>query len=549
MKIFTTLLLATLFLSACGGSDTIENKEDKNAPLPPPKVEESQKAKQNHLYQPPVIMEEYDSFYEYKAYGMNEAPRERLNTEEYDKIDENEFLDVLSNPQSTFSIDVDGASYSNARRFISNGEMPPIDAVRVEEFINYFTYDYENQSSEHPFSIHTEVSNCPWNPASKLLHIGLQGIRIATENLPNSNLVFLLDVSGSMNSPSKLPLLKSSFKLLLDNLTKKDRIAIVVYAGAAGLVLPSTSCSNKEEILEALNKLESGGSTAGGAGIELAYKIAKENFISEGNNRIILATDGDFNVGTSSNSELERLVEEKRKTGVYLSVLGFGSGNYKDSKMEKLADQGNGNYYYIDSMFEAKKVLVNEMGGTLLTIAKDVKIQIEFNPAKVSQYRLIGYENRALANKDFNDDKKDAGELGSGHSVTALYEIIPANPDKSGKKNMKYKYITTKISDEAYSIPELGAVRFRYKNPSDSTSNLIEQAILDSSIEFEKTSNDFRFAASVAEFALLLRDSPFKYEANFEQVLSIAKDAKGEDKESYRSDFIKLVEITKAIGK
>jgi len=549
MKIFTTLLLATLFLSACGGSDTIENKEDKNAPLPPPKVEESQKAKQNHLYQPPVIMEEYDSFYEYKAYGMNEAPRERLNTEEYDKIDENEFLDVLSNPQSTFSIDVDGASYSNARRFISNGEMPPIDAVRVEEFINYFTYDYENQSSEHPFSIHTEVSNCPWNPASKLLHIGLQGKRIATENLPNSNLVFLLDVSGSMNSPSKLPLLKSSFKLLLDNLTKKDRIAIVVYAGAAGLVLPSTSCSNKEEILEALNKLESGGSTAGGAGIELAYKIAKENFISEGNNRIILATDGDFNVGTSSNSELERLVEEKRKTGVYLSVLGFGSGNYKDSKMEKLADQGNGNYYYIDSMFEAKKVLVNEMGGTLLTIAKDVKIQIEFNPAKVSQYRLIGYENRALANKDFNDDKKDAGELGSGHSVTALYEIIPANPDKSGKKNMKYKYITTKISDEAYSIPELGAVRFRYKNPSDSTSNLIEQAILDSSIEFEKTSNDFRFAASVAEFALLLRDSPFKYEANFEQVLSIAKDAKGEDKESYRSDFIKLVEITKAIGK
>jgi len=438
MKIFTTLLLATLFLSACGGSDTIENKEDKNAPLPPPKVEESQKAKQNHLYQPPVIMEEYDSFYEYKAYGMNEAPRERLNTEEYDKIDENEFLDVLSNPQSTFSIDVDGASYSNARRFISNGEMPPIDAVRVEEFINYFTYDYENQSSEHPFSIHTEVSNCPWNPASKLLHIGLQGKRIATENLPNSNLVFLLDVSGSMNSPSKLPLLKSSFKLLLDNLTKKDRIAIVVYAGAAGLVLPSTSCSNKEEILEALNKLESGGSTAGGAGIELAYKIAKENFISEGNNRIILATDGDFNVGTSSNSELERLVEEKRKTGVYLSVLGFGSGNYKDSKMEKLADQGNGNYYYIDSMFEAKKVLVNEMGGTLLTIAKDVKIQIEFNPAKVSQYRLIGYENRALANKDFNDDKKDAGELGSGHSVTALYEIIPANPDKSGKKNMKY---------------------------------------------------------------------------------------------------------------
>mgnify|MGYP000855846420 FL=1 len=545
MKISTIILISTLFLSSCGGSKTIDKEKEMIPPIPTPiSKEESQKAKANQA----KMVESY-SFSEYMYTGKNDAPKEKLNTEEYDKINENEFLEVLSNPQSTFSIDVDGASYSNARRFISQGKLPPIDAVRIEEFINYFSYDYPNPSSEHPFSIHTEVSNNPWNPASKLLHIGLQGNRIATENLPNSNLVFLLDVSGSMNSPSKLPLLKSSFKLLVDNLSKKDRIAIVVYAGAAGLVLPSTSCDNKEDILEALNKLESGGTTAGGAGIELAYKIANENFISEGNNRIILATDGDFNVGTSSNAELERLVEAKRETGIYLSVLGFGSGNYKDSKMEKLADQGNGNYYYIDSMFEAKKVLVNEMGGTLLTIAKDVKIQIEFNPAKVAQYRLIGYENRALANKDFDDDKKDAGELGSGHSVTALYEIIPANPDNSGKKNMKYKYITTKISDEAFSIPELGAIRFRYKNPSDTTSNLIEQGILDSNIEFKNTSNDFRFAASVAEFALLLRDSPFKYEANYEQVLNIAKEAKGDDKEAYRSDFIKLVEIAKSIAK
>jgi Ca-activated chloride channel family protein len=440
---------------------------------------------------------------------------------------------------------VDGASFSNARRFISNGQLPPKDAVRLEEFINYFSYDYPEPAGEHPFSIYTEYSNCPWNKQAKLLHIGIKGKSLHTENLPPSNLVFLLDVSGSMEAQDKLPLLKSSFKLLLENLNEQDRIAIVVYAGAAGLVLPSTSCDHKDKILSAIQQLSAGGSTAGGEGINLAYKIAKENFIENGNNRIILATDGDFNVGTSSDAELVRLIEEKRETGIFLSVLGFGTGNYKDSKMEKLANNGNGNYYYIDNLFEAKKVLVNEMGGTLNTIAKDVKIQIEFNPAKVYQYRLIGYENRLLNEEDFDDDTKDAGELGAGHSVTALYEIIENTGQGKNSTDDDYKYQQTTVKDNAKSSKELASIQFRYKKPEAEKSILISHSILDKAIPLNNSTDNYRFSAAVAEFGLLLRDSRFKASSNFDHVIEMAQSARGEDSEGYRAEFIKIVTTAK----
>lgn len=515
MKTFLKIIVIFIFFAGC------TNKS----------VEQEEKV----LYSTPAI----------ESIVLKEVQQAPPNTEEYNKIDENEFLEVLKNPLSTFSIDVDAASYSNSRRFISQGQLPPIDAVRIEEFINYFNYDYKEPEGKHPFSINTEISTCPWNNKSKLLHIGIQGKKIPTENIPKNNLIFLIDVSGSMADADKLPLLQSSFRLLVDQLGKKDKIAIVVYAGNAGLVLPSTTCDKKEEIMQAINNLEAGGSTAGGEGIELAYKIAEENFDKTGNNRIILATDGDFNVGVSSDSDLLRLIEKKRQTGIYLSVIGFGTGNYKDAKMEQLADQGNGNFYYLDNIFEAKKVLVTEMGGTLLTIAKDVKIQIEFNPAKVSKYRLVGYENRMLKSEDFENDAKDAGELGAGHSVTALYEIITNDQTKGGKKGVDYKYQSTKITPEAYSNAEIATVRFRYKNPKDTASILIEEPILDQNTKVNKTSNDFRFSAAVAEFGLLLRDSKFKGNSTYETVLGLANGSKGEDSEGYRSEFIKLVNVAK----
>ncbi len=472
-----------------------------------------------------------------------------FNTEEYDRIYENPFLDALQNPQSTFAIDVDGASYTNTRRFLNEGKMPPKDAVRIEEFINYFTYDYPDPTGEHPFATYTEVADCPWNADHKLLHVGIQGKRLNTEELPNNNLVFLLDVSGSMDYPDKLPLLKSAFQLLVDQLDENDRIAIVVYAGAAGQVLPSTTGDQKETILAAINNLEAGGSTAGAAGIQLAYQIAEEHFIEDGNNRIILATDGDFNVGTSSDAELTRLIEEKRESGIYLSALGFGTGNYKDAKMEKIANNGNGNFYYIDQILEAKKVLVNEMGGTLLTIAKDVKIQLEFNPAKVAQYRLIGYENRLLRNEDFADDTKDAGELGAGHSVTALYEIVPREPGEEITSSTKYTYQTTSIAPEAYASKDMATLRFRYKPPQDTTSQLIEQTILDEQTSLNSATSDFRFAAAVAEFGLLLRDSDHKKNASYEQVLSLGQAARGDDREGYRASFLELVGQVQKLAK
>ncbi len=470
-----------------------------------------------------------------------EHPVVTHNTEEYDKIDDNTFRTAQSNPLSTFSIDVDAASYSNARRFINQGSLPYKDAVRIEEFVNYFDYDYQNPTGEHPFSIHTEVSVAPWNRQHKLVHIGLQGKKPDYDHLQASNLVFLIDVSGSMRASNKLGLLKSSFKLLLRNLSERDRVAIVTYAGAAGLALPSTPASDKERILAALDNLQAGGSTAGGAGIQLAYEVAQQNFLEDGNNRVILATDGDFNVGTSSTSELVRMIEDKRDAGIYLTICGFGMGNYKDGRMESLSNSGNGNYFYIDSISEANKVFVKEMRATLFTIARDVKIQIEFNPAKVLAYRLIGYENRLLKSEDFSDDKKDAGELGAGHTVTALYEIIPAGVESAFVKDIdKLKYQTSQVTAGADS-DELMTVKLRYKRPDEDSSRLLTQTLKDESRSLRRTTDDFRFAAAVAEFGMLLRDSEFRGNASYADVLELAGGAKGKDEEGYRSEFMQLV--------
>lgn len=465
-----------------------------------------------------------------------------FNTEEYDRIYENPFLEVIKNPLSTFSIDVDTASYANVRRFIKSNSVPPKDAVRIEEMINYFTYDYPQPEGKDPFSINVNISECPWKSENKLVHIGLQGKKIDVSKLPPSNIVFLIDTSGSMSDENKLPLLKEAFKLLVNQMRENDKVSIVTYAGSAGVVLEPTSGDKKEKIIEALDRLESGGSTAGGEGIELAYKVAEENLKSNGNNRVILATDGDFNVGPSSDGELVRMIEEKRKKGVFLSVLGFGMGNYKDSKMEQLADKGNGNYGYIDNISEAKKVFVKQMGGTLFTIAKDVKLQLEFNPAKVQSYRLIGYENRVMRNEDFNDDKKDAGELGSGHSVTALYEVVPS---KGNEKSDELKYQDVKIKPESKISDELVTVKFRYKAPNEDTSKLIVKSFKDKNISFEKADKNLKFASSVASFGLILRESEYKGNLNLDKVLKMAKESKGDDNEGYRSEFIDLVKSYK----
>ncbi len=462
--------------------------------------------------------------------------------ESYEEIVENKFEHVTFSPLSTFSIDVDKAAYSNVRRFLNNGQTVPADAVKIEEMINYFNYEYTQPTGEHPFSIQTELASSPWNTETKIVKIGLQGKKIANDKIPASNLVFLIDVSGSMGPSNKLPMLKSAFKLLVKQLRNKDKISIVVYAGAAGVVLKPTSGDDKSKILEALNNLEAGGSTAGGEGIELAYKIAQKNFIKNGNNRIILATDGDFNVGASGDKSMEELIVEKRKTGVFLTVLGFGMGNYKDSKLETLADKGNGNHAYIDTMQEAKRVLGTEFGGTLYTIAKDVKIQVEFNPKKVKAYRLIGYENRMLEDEDFIDDKKDAGELGSNHSVTALYEVIPVGVQTKFITDFDALKYTSNISNTKFN-DELLTVKFRYKKPTENKSIEMVHVLKDSKTSFTNTSNDFRFSTAVALFGMKLRKSKYAQKMNFEAIASIARNAKGNDKNGYRSEFIRLVEM------
>jgi len=417
--------------------------------------------------------------------------------------------------------------------------------------VNYFKYEYPQPAGKDPFSINTEISDAPWNKDHKLVMIGLQGKKIPMENLPASNLVFLIDVSGSMQGPERLGLVKASMKMLVEQLREQDKVAIVVYAGAAGLVLPSTSGEEKETILEAIEKLEAGGSTAGGAGIKLAYKTARNYFIKGGNNRVILCTDGDFNVGASSDQDMETLIETERKSGVFLTILGYGMGNYQDAKMQKLADKGNGNHAYIDGISEAKKVLVNEFGGTLFTIAKDVKLQIEFNPAKVQGYRLIGYENRMLAKEDFNDDKKDAGELGSGHTVTAIYEVIPVGVKSSFLKDvdaLKYQKDVAPLS-KSKQTDEILTVKFRYKAPDGEVSKLIEHPVADKQVAIAKTSDNFRFAAAVAQFGMLLRDSEFKSAASYTSVVEMARKARGNDDEGYRSEFIRLVESAQLLAK
>ncbi len=470
-----------------------------------------------------------------------------FNTEGYSTIHENGYKEVLNQPLSTFSIDVDRASYSNVRRFINMGQLPPVDAVRIEEMINYFSYNYPEPNGEHPFTVYTELSVCPWNSKHQLLHVGLKGKSMDKSELPPSNLVFLIDVSGSMSDANKLPLLKSAFQLLVKELRPEDRVAIVVYAGAAGLVLESTPGSEKEKILEAIERLQSGGTTAGGAGLLLAYKTAEEKFIEGGNNRIILATDGDFNTGVSSNADMERIIEKEREKGIYITVLGFGMGNYKDDKMEIIADKGNGNYAYIDNIQEARKTMISEFAGTLFTIAKDVKFQLEFNPARVKAYRLIGYENRLLNDEDFNDDKKDAGEMGAGHTVTALYELIPAGSEEDAGSIDPLRYQTNSSPVKPNPNAELLTVKLRYKQPDGLTSILYENPVKGRIMNLCAASEEFRFAAAVAEFGMILRDSEFKAEASMEQVLQIAQGAMGTDEEGYRAEFVKLVETADAL--
>ncbi len=474
------------------------------------------------------------------------------NTESYKKVPENDFMSVRANPLSTMSVDVDRASYANVRRYINEGQMPPADAVRVEEMINYFNYKYPQPEGDNPLAIVTELTNSPWNNKHKLLHIGMQARTIPTDNLPPSNLVFLIDVSGSMNQANKLPLVKSSLKMLTSKLRAQDRISIVVYAGSAGLVLPATAGNQKGVINAALERLQAGGSTAGGAGIKLAYSIAQENYIRGGNNRVILATDGDFNVGVSGDNEMEELITKERQKGIYLTCLGYGMGNYKDSKMEVLADKGNGNYAYIDSKQEAEKTLVREFGGTIFTLAKDVKSQIEFNPAYVQSYRLVGYENRLLNEEDFTDDKKDAGDMGSGHSVTIIYEIIPTGVNSADTRNvtpLKYQQraaYPTVLDYEGGS--ELATIKFRYKKPNGNTSKEITHLIYNNTTDIRHASENVRFATSVAMFGMLLKNSAYKGTSNYNKVLALARNSTGYDKDGYRAEFIQLVNRVNKTG-
>ena len=482
------------------------------------------------------------------SYNVPSVPRGNFNTEAYDHIQENGLHYSKDEPLSTFSIDVDTASYANVRRFLAQQHrLPPKDAVRIEELLNYFRYDYAPPRGKHPFAVHIESATAPWNESRRLVRIGIKATEIDPGERPPTNLVFLLDVSGSMNQPNKLPLLKRGMKMLVEQLDKRDRVAIVVYAGASGLVLPSTRAIDKPQILAALERLEAGGSTNGGAGIELAYDIAARQFVRGGVNRVVLATDGDFNVGTTNRGGLVRLIEQKRKSGVFLSVLGFGMGNYKDAALEELARHGNGNFAYIDSPLEARKVLVEEMGGTLVTVAKDVKIQVEFNPEKVQAYRLIGYENRMLEARDFNDDKKDAGDIGAGHTVTALYEIVPpgAPIELPGVDPLKYQPTTPPSATSG--SDELLTVKLRYKQPTGERSTKLEIPFEDTDRTLSNASKDLRFAAAVAGFGMLLRDSEHAGTLTYADVQTLARSGMGPDVGAYRAEFLRLIEVARTL--
>jgi Ca-activated chloride channel family protein len=469
------------------------------------------------------------------------------NTEAYDHIVENAFLAADSNPLSTFSIDVDTASYSNVRRFLlTEGKLPPPDAVRIEELVNYFPYTYPQPKGEHPVSFTLDIAECPWNAKHHLVRIGLMAQRLDPSKTPPRNFVFLLDTSGSMDAPNRLPLLQQSLRLLVGQLGERDRVAIVAYAGSAGLVLPSTPGGRKETILGAIDRLKAGGSTNGGAGITLAYRVAEENFIQGGLNRVILGTDGDFNIGVTNQGDLVRLIEDKRKSGVYLTLLGFGMGNLKDSTMEKLSHHGNGHYAYIDSEAEARKVFV-EQGAALVTVAKDVKLQIEFNPKRVGAYRLIGYENRLLQAHEFNDDKKDAGDMGAGHTVTALYEIIPPGQPLPGAKVDALKYQQPTAAAKTADGPEWLTVKLRYKDPDAETSKLLSQPLAGAPWKLDQMPEDFRFASAVASFGMLLRNSEYRGDATYASVRKLAAGAVGEDRNDHRPEFLKMIDAAERL--
>ena len=566
----TALLLAILFFSCGTNRPKNEQQVDQYTVYESRAIEENYQAESDIStetklqFVPPVIAEDE------KVYAMaemqdseiiisaeaappanyrKESPYNRRRSEEYGQFVENKFRLAKDQPLSTFSVDVDAASYSNMRRFINRGELPHNDAIRIEELINYFSYNYPEPSGGDPVRITTEVGNSPWDNQNRLVRIGLKAKSIASDNLPASNFVFLIDVSGSMEGPTRLELVKSSLKLLVNNLREKDRVAIVVYAGAAGEVLPSTSGADKQKIKESLDNLSAGGSTAGGAGIKLAYKIAKQNFIKEGNNRIILCTDGDFNVGISSNDGLLKLIENERKTGVFLSILGYGMGNYKDSKMQTLAQAGNGNHAYIDNLQEANKVLVSEFGSTMYAVAKDVKLQIEFNPSKVQVYRLVGYETRLLNKEDFNNDAIDAGEMGAGHTVTAFYEVVPVGVKSNilgSVDPLKYQKEDAAPDQKAVGHTDLLTVKLRYKQPDSDTSKKIEVSLIDN--ERNEVSDDFRFASAVAMFGQVLKGSQYKGNGSFDKAIALAKSGYGNDAQGYRREFVRLMEATKGLS-
>lgn len=476
------------------------------------------------------------------------SPPQQRNAETYKEIKENSFVAVAQQPVTTFSADVDRAAYANVRRIIGYGQIPPKDAVRIEEMVNYFDYDYPapEEGSASPLRVSPELAPAPWNPNHLLLRIGLQAKKIDLAQAPPSNIVFLIDVSGSMDEENKLPLLQSSFKLLLGQLRPDDKVAIVTYANGTKVALPSTRVKDKEKIIKVLDNLYASGGTSGGKGIQLAYEQAQKSFIKNGNNRIILATDGDFNIGINNTTDLEKFIEKQRESGIYMSVLGFGMGNYRDDMAETIADKGNGNYAYIDNITEAKKVLVNELSGTLFAVAKDVKLQLEFNPKYVKEYKLIGYENRMLANEDFTNDKKDAGEIGAGHTVTALYELVPSD----GKVAQSLRYQSQELNEKGKGN-ELGFLKIRYKDPKvkDAKSVEITEPLVFNKKALKETSTDYRFAASVAEFGILLRDNSNKANATYGQVIELAEGAIGKDPEDYRKEFVRLVKSVKMLPK
>lgn len=476
------------------------------------------------------------------------SPPQQRNAETYKEIKENSFVAVAQQPITTFSADVDRAAYANVRRIIGYGQIPPKDAVRIEEMVNYFDYDYPapEEGSASPLRVSPELAPAPWNPNHLLLRIGLQAKKIDLAKAPPSNIVFLIDVSGSMDEENKLPLLQSSFKMLLGQLRPDDKVAIVTYANGTKVALPSTSVKDKEKIIKVLDNLYASGGTSGGKGIQLAYEQAQKSFIKNGNNRIILATDGDFNIGINNTTDLEKFIEKQRESGIYMSVLGFGIGNYRDDMAETIADKGNGNYAYIDNITEAKKVLVNELSGTLFAVAKDVKLQLEFNPKYVKEYKLIGYENRMLANEDFTNDKKDAGEIGAGHTVTALYELVPSD----GKVAQSLRYQSQELNEKGKGN-ELGFLKIRYKDPKvkDAKSVEITEPLVFNKKALKETSTDYRFAASVAEFGILLRDNSNKANATYDQVIELAEGAIGKDPEGYRKEFVRLVKSVKMLPK